>query len=104
MKIDRSWSLDIHPVYDDAKEYFDGWGVFSVGPDTIRYLRVAVKSGGTEVITFHCVKPVHPNTDDPIFSYRAITESSAPFINPFEQLIADAELGRKVREAGLELK
>lgn len=110
MKNDRTWSLNIKPTYNDPDP-------LSVGPMTyhfaitVKHLRVAVKSGGRDVIVFHAVRPGALSPDpkeDYIFTYRRMVD---PYdnphnldLNPFVQLIADAELGRKVREAGLELK
>lgn len=110
MMIDRSWSLDIKPTYEDYEPYFDGL-CYHYYPSTLRYLRVAVKSGSREVLAFHAVRPEPPHKDPDenfVFTMRRMVDPDYnPYnlsLNPMEQLLADAELGRKVREAGLELK
>jgi hypothetical protein len=108
--IDRSWSLDLKAVYDDPDPYYDG--VFHHHyMSTLRHVRVAVKSGSREVLVFHAVQPAppYPETEDNyIYSYKRMADPiDNPYnldFNPLTQLMADAELGRKVREAGLELK
>jgi hypothetical protein len=108
--INRSWSLDFKPVYEDYEPYFDGLMTHHF-LSTIKYLRVAVKSGSREVLVFHAVRPSPPLLEDDenyIYTYKRLVDpDDNPYnlsLNPFEQLIADAELGRKMREAGLELK
>lgn len=100
----------MQPVYDDYAPFLDG--VFTYYREsTLRHVRVAVKSGSREVLTFHAVRP-NPEHSDPeencFFTYRRMVDpDDNPLdldLNPFNQLIADAELGRKVREAGLEIK
>lgn len=105
-----SWSLDFKPVYDDYEPYFDG--VFRhYYTSTLRYVRVAVKYGDREVLVFHAVRPAPPSSEPEenyVYSYeRMVDPDDNPYdldLNPFKQLIDDAELGRRVREAGLELK
>lgn len=107
---DRSWSLDISPIYD-TPEPLDG-GVFSYNFESVlKAVRVAVKSGPREVLVFHAVRPEPPRLnpeENYVFSYKRLVDPydnpSNLDLNPFVQLMADAELGRKVREAGLELK
>jgi hypothetical protein len=110
VKTNRSWSLDLKPVYDDPEPYFDG--VFHHHyASTLRHVRVAVKSGSREVIVFHAVQPAPPSPDyeeNYVYTTRRMADpDDNPLdldLNPFNQLLADAELGRRVREAGLELK
>jgi hypothetical protein len=106
----KTWSLDIVPVYEDREPFFDGvvWYGF---PLELRYLRVAVKYDHREVIVFHAVRPASlgpisgDQEDDYIFSYKRLVDpDNNPHnldLNPLKQLIDDAELGRRVREAGL---
>lgn len=104
---DRSWSLDIKPIYEDFDPYFDG-GNYWFFDSVLRAIRVALKSGGTEVLTFHAVRPEPPYPGDnnhDFMTLRAIERDDKGLnLNPLQQLMEDAELGRKVREAGLELK
>lgn len=110
MRNDRSWSLDVKPVYDNHEPLITS-NLTYYFESVIRHIRVAVKSGLREVLVFHAVRPEPPRLDDEenyFFTYRRMVD---PYDNPnnldlspFNQLIADAELGRKVREAGLELK
>lgn len=111
MKVDRSWSLDFKPVYDTPEPLDDG--VFTYYYEsTLRHVRVAVKYGDQEVLVFYAVRPASPGQDpdeDYIFSYQTTVPDldDNPHnldFSPFKQLIDDAELGRRVREAGLELK
>lgn len=106
MMIDRSWSLDIKPVYEDYEPYFDGVVRYHY-MSALKYVKVAVKYGGREVLTFHAVRPDPPEPEY-IYSYsRMVDPADNPYdldLNPLKQLLADAELGRKVREAGLGLK
>lgn len=110
MKNDRPWSLDIRPVYNDHEPYADGPYTYNFA-STIKHIRVVVKSGTREVLVFHAVRPggsSFDNEENSILTYRRMVDpDNNPFnldLNPLNQLIADAELGRKVREAGLELK
>lgn len=103
---DRTWSVDFRPIYDDPEEWSDGYIVFSQ-PSTLRAVRVAIKVGDTEALTFHAVRPVptHLGADENfVYTWRAIPAGKMMDFNPLKQLIADAEVGRKIREAGLELK
>jgi hypothetical protein len=110
MKTDRSWSLDITPIYDDPEPL--GYGPLTYHFETVlKSIRVAVKSGTREVVVFHAVRPEPPHSDveeNYIFTYRRMVDPhDNPLnldLNPLNQLMADAELGRKVREAGLEFK
>lgn len=110
MKTDRTWGLDVQPVYAERESFNDGVMVHWF-ESVLKHVRVAVTSGSREVIVFHAVKP-EPESLDPeenyVFSYKRMVDPynnpNALDLNPFAQLIADAELGRKVREAGLELK
>lgn len=109
-KTDRSWSLNLKPVYEDYEPYFDGV-VHHHYMSTLRYVRVAVKSGSREVIVFHAVQPAPPGPDEEENHVYTVRRMADPYnnpldldLNPFNQLLADAELGRRVREAGLELK
>lgn len=110
-KNDSGWSLDLRPAYEH-------YPPLEVGPLTyfydsvLKYVRVAVKCGQQEVLVFHAAKPEPPNERDVDENYfltyrRTVDPDDNPHnldLNPFAQLIADAELGRKVREAGLNLK
>lgn len=104
--IDRSWSLEMKPVYEDYDPYFDGL-MYHHYMSTLKYVRIAVKSGGREVLTFHAVRAAPP---DPEYIYsmsRMVDPDDNPLnvsLDPLKQLLDDAELGRKVREAGLGLK
>lgn len=105
--VDQFWSLDIKPIYNKPDQFDDG--IFSFQSETtLRAVRVALKSGDREVLTFHAVRPVPPYGDDNDYDFmtiRAIERDDKSLdMNPLKQLLADAELGRKVREAGLELK
>ena len=105
----NEWSLDIKAVYDDFDPLVDGPLTYFYD-SVLNHVRVAVKSGNTEVLVFHAVRPVPADSpeEDYFFTYRRMADPddnpSKLDLNPFNQLIADAELGRKVREAGLELK
>lgn len=106
MKVDRSWSLELKPIYDEPERYDDGLLYSFVGPVTLSAVRVAVKSGSREVLVFSAVRP---EADAYVFSYQTMVPDldDNPHnldFSPFKQLIDDAELGRRVREAGLELK
>lgn len=103
---DRSWSLSMEPVYEDYEPHFDG--VFRHHyMSTLKYVKVAVKYHGREVLTFHAVRPAPPEPEY-IYSYsRLVDLEDNPHdldLNPLKQLLDDAELGRRMREAGLELK
>lgn len=104
---DRKWSLDIKPIYDEPDTRFDGAFYYHFG-SVLRAVRVALKSGNTEVLTFHAVRPDPAYPGDNDYDFMTIRSIERDYkglnLNPLEQLMADAELGRKVREAGLELK
>lgn len=107
MKIDRSWSLDIKPIYDDPDPIISGALIYHFA-SVLKAVRVALKSGDTEVLTFHAVRPNPPygnDNDHDFMTIRAIERGYKSLdLNPLQQLMEDAELGRKVREAGLEFK
>jgi hypothetical protein len=88
--------MEVKPTYDDTDWYSDGV-VFYNPPSTLKYIRVAIKSGSREVLTFHAVRPEPPNIEEAENFFQVN-------LSPLEQLLADAEVGRKVRESGLELK
>lgn len=110
MKNGREWSLDVTPVYEHFEPYEHVTGSYFFD-SVLRHVRVAVKSGPREVLIFHAVRPAPPSDDESenyFFTYKRMVD---PYdnphsldLNPLKQLLADAELGRKVREAGLELK
>lgn len=104
---DRAWSLDLKPIYDNPEGFDNGFINFTY-PSVLRAVRVAIKYGDTEVLTFHAVRPV-PSYLGPdekyVYSWRAVLDENDKIMdfNPLEQMLADAEVGRKIREAGLEL-
>lgn len=110
--LNREWSLDIKPNYDEPSNFtLDGGAIFTLGPATINSLRVAIKSGPKEVVVFYAVRP-EPSKEvlwgpeaDYILSYSAMEppggDGNTLNLNPLVQLLDDAELGRRVREAGL---
>ena len=107
---DRSWSLDIKPLFDEPDRYDDGMFYYQF-ETVLKAIRVAIKSGSREVIVFHAVKPEPPSPiaeENCNFTYKRLVDpDNNPHrldLNPLAQLIEDANLGRKVREAGLELR
>jgi hypothetical protein len=106
MKPDNSWSLDIKSVYSDPEPLTHGPLTYHFD-SVLKYVRVAVKSGSREVLIFHAVRPDPErgiDEDNYIMTFKTLSPNKTLNFNPLEQLLADAELGRRVREAGLELK
>lgn len=85
------WSLDVQPVYSEDADFMSGWT-----RPALEELRVAIKRGSTEVLTFHCVRSF--SEAGKIISYTQLTEESS-----VQRLIEDAELGRQIRKVSWEL-
>ena len=102
---DRTWSLDLKPIFDEPEQWNNGF-IYFQGASVLKAVRVAIKVGQTEVLTFHAVRPVpsYLGADEQfVYSWRALLDENDKVMdfNPFFQLIADAEVGRKIRESGL---
>ena len=92
MKIDNSWGIDIRPIYYDQPDNLSMDRI-----DVLQYLRLALLRGQRECVVFHAVKqPVSSESYiyGDMFYYKAIPGES---LNPLQQLIQDAEVGRKIR-------